>query len=191
MKVVINTKMEGLNLSHAAVMRYCRLKGIEIYSQVEKISGKCEKTDDPYNPEIFVEYFTDPGRGSGARWDEEDIERHDPALIQVVEEMEEKANSKYAEFQIIEIPDGMDYVVEHSEGGSEWIAQAHPTWGPDGRCFTPNPPSRPERMKALLGEMRWMMGGGEIKKPEPWLDSTNQLQDAIATEERNNAKEGE
>ena len=56
-----------------------------------------------------------------------DVERHDPLLIQVVEEMGEKAEGPCANLRIIEIPDGTDYEVQEYDG-MEWIAEKHQTW---------------------------------------------------------------
>lgn len=56
-----------------------------------------------------------------------DVERHDPLLVQCVEEMGEKANGACAELVVKEIPYGVDYVVEEYDG-MEWIAERHRTW---------------------------------------------------------------
>jgi hypothetical protein len=53
--------------------------------------------------------------------------RTDPNLIQVVEEMGEKANGKFAKLKIIEIPDNTEWTIEEYDG-LEWIAEAHRTW---------------------------------------------------------------
>ena len=58
---------------------------------------------------------------------EREIERHDPALIQAVEELGSKANGSHAELSVVEIPDGVDYIVEEYDG-MEHIAEAHRTW---------------------------------------------------------------
>ncbi len=55
------------------------------------------------------------------------VERHDPNLIKVVEEMGKEANGSCANLKIIEIPDGLDYVIEEYDG-KEWVAEKHRTW---------------------------------------------------------------
>lgn len=56
-----------------------------------------------------------------------EIERHDPQLIRVVEEMGEAASGACAKLAIVEIPDGTDYVIEEYDG-NEHIAETHRTW---------------------------------------------------------------
>lgn len=56
-----------------------------------------------------------------------DIDRHNPLLIKVIEEMGDKANGVCADLSIVEIPDGTDYVVEEYDG-NEHIAESHRTW---------------------------------------------------------------
>ena len=55
-------------------------------------------------------------------------DRADPLLVQVVEEMGAKANGRFAGLTVIEIPDGVDYLVEEYDG-FEHIAEKHRTWG--------------------------------------------------------------
>ena len=56
-----------------------------------------------------------------------DIRRNDPLLIQVVEEMGEKANDRYSELKIVEIPDDVEWQIDEYDG-AEWIAEKHRTW---------------------------------------------------------------
>ena len=56
-----------------------------------------------------------------------ELERDDPLLIEIVEELGEKANGRHAELDIIEIPDGVGWVVEEYDG-LEHIAEKHRTW---------------------------------------------------------------
>lgn len=53
--------------------------------------------------------------------------RHDPVLIQVVEELGAEADGMYARLKVVEIPDGVEYVIEEYDG-LEHIAEAHRTW---------------------------------------------------------------
>ena len=57
-----------------------------------------------------------------------DIERDDPELIAVVEELGQTAGGRYAELIIIEIPDGVEYTIEDYDG-IESIHEVHRSWG--------------------------------------------------------------
>lgn len=56
-----------------------------------------------------------------------DIERNDPNLIKVVVELGDEVNGKCSKLEIIDIPDGVDYVIEEYDG-NEHIAEKHRTW---------------------------------------------------------------
>ena len=56
-----------------------------------------------------------------------DLDRDDPVLVAVVEEMGKEANGFCAELKVIEIPDDVEWEVEEYDG-LEWIAEKHRTW---------------------------------------------------------------
>ena len=57
-----------------------------------------------------------------------ELERSDPVLIQVIEELGVIfAEGKYAELKIVEIPDGIEWYVSEYDG-MEHIAEKHRTW---------------------------------------------------------------
>jgi len=56
-----------------------------------------------------------------------DIARNDPLLIQVIKEMSADANGACAKLKIIEIPNGVKWVLEEYDG-LEWLAEKHQTW---------------------------------------------------------------
>jgi hypothetical protein len=59
------------------------------------------------------------------RWE---IERDDPVLIQVIEEVGlESAGSAYAELKIVEVPDGVKWHI-YEYDGMEHVAEEHRTW---------------------------------------------------------------
>lgn len=64
--------------------------------------------------------------------DERDIERDDPRLVQVVEEMGDAANSRYSNLKVIEIPDDVKWHV-HEYDGFESLHEDHRSWGSDAR----------------------------------------------------------
>ena len=56
-----------------------------------------------------------------------DIERNDPDLVQIVEEMGEEADGTFARLKVVDIPDDVDWQI-HEYDGVEWIAETHRTW---------------------------------------------------------------
>jgi len=136
MKIVINDCYGGFGLSYEGVMRYAELKGIKLYSEIKsslctyyltspedrivhdletfnKLSlNERQEYNKKYSAQIFNWYL---------------IERNDPALIQVVEELGEKSFGQHAKLSIVEIPDGVSWTIEEYDG-SEWVAEEHRTW---------------------------------------------------------------
>lgn len=130
MKIVINTCYGGFSLSDKAFEKYLQLKGTKFYSaegtllgksyytvpkeEYESIYAECvEKGDYTDCNDLFLSMF--------------DIERNDPILIQVVEELGDEANGRCATLKIVEIPDGVQWEIEEYDG-VEWIAEVHRTW---------------------------------------------------------------
>ena len=56
------------------------------------------------------------------------IERHNPLLVECVETLGSKdASGSYSSLSVVEIPDGVDYIVPEYDG-YEHIAENHRTW---------------------------------------------------------------
>lgn len=55
------------------------------------------------------------------------MDRSDPFLIQVVEEMGKDADSNFSALKIVEIPDDIDWEIQDYDG-MEWVAEKHETW---------------------------------------------------------------
>lgn len=144
MKVVINKCFGGFSLSHAAVMRYAELSGFTLYPWLDKITLDVYKDKAVIgNPELNHHYSRVPvddlpwaggfkALPSGAYFDPGGIDRNDPILIRVVEEMgaghRTGASGPYANLKVVEIPDGTDYEIDEYDG-NEHIAEKHATWG--------------------------------------------------------------
>jgi hypothetical protein len=112
MKIVINKCHGGFGLNHEATLLYGKLKGLNIVWEVDK-----SKLYHYYIGEISDDtYFAD--------WD---IQRTDPALIEVVEKLGENAGGRGAELKVVEIPDDVDWQLQEYDG-NEWIAEKHRTW---------------------------------------------------------------
>ena len=124
-KIVINNCYGGFSLSTLAIKRYYELK----YPEVQLFFYKLDFPLDSYkkvpieDADVILtkdlgDYFTGPL--------EEDylvisycISRHDPILVQVVEELGEKAGGRYAELKIVEIPGNKYRIGEYD--GQEWV----------------------------------------------------------------------
>lgn len=117
MKIVINTCYGGFNLSKEAVLLYAKYKGIELYPEDEKL--------------YFIYYLTPKERRKSEKDMEalypKDIERDDPILVKVVEELGEKANNYYSNLKVVEIPDGVAWEIDEYDG-IETIHEKHATW---------------------------------------------------------------
>jgi len=55
------------------------------------------------------------------------IERTDPVLIQMIEELGKRANGFFAELKIVEIPDDIKWTIEEHDG-MERVVEKHRTW---------------------------------------------------------------
>ena len=131
MKVVVNNCYGRFGLSPKAKERYWGLKGKQVFFYVrEHGSNKARKASADASPLLVEALFKDYGplvnlaevpREEFAR--SETIERHDPVLVRVVEEMGKAADGTCARLTVIEIPDGVDYVIRDYDG-MEWVA-----WG--------------------------------------------------------------
>lgn len=138
MKVVINRCYGGFGLSHKAVMEYAKIKGFKLYPFVEtrNASGKLNfHKHRPYKEgeDVFlIHYSRKPLTKKGtfddnSYFSDNEIERNDPALIQVVEKLGKEADGHCAKLGIIEIPDNVNWHVEEYDG-IEHIAEDHETW---------------------------------------------------------------
>ena len=140
MKVVINRCYGGFGLSHEAVMRYFEIKGITVYPEQSNDYWKFwtywtvkpeDRVEDKEGDDFYKMPIEDRQAYNKLRSEqtiyEREIDRDDPALVQAVEELGDKANGQHAELAVVQIPDGVDYIVEEYDG-MEHIAEAHRTW---------------------------------------------------------------
>lgn len=113
MKVVINQDFGGFGLSNEAFERYLDLKGIE-WCRVSSngMASYYHAGHINENDYYLCEY---------------DIERNDPILVQVVEEMGDEANGIYSSLKVVEITDGVEWVI-HEYDGVESIHEKHRIW---------------------------------------------------------------
>lgn len=113
MKVVINKCYGGFQLSHKAMMRYFELKGINVrpYTLIPGFEMQY-LSDEEVENQLYVGYEDDKGE----IWSPESISRTDPALVQVVEELGEEANSFLSKLKVEEVPDNTEWRIEEYDG---------------------------------------------------------------------------
>ncbi len=113
MKVAINTRIGGFTLSHEAIVAYWTQKGCVVEVKPTEWERYCSYTADG-----------EPVSAGG-----KDIPRHDPVLIQIIEEMKEAAAvGCYCTLKLVDIPDGVEYIIQTADDGTEWVAEKHRTW---------------------------------------------------------------
>ena len=136
MKVVINGCYGGYNLSALAISEWCKRKKKPCYffTHSEKKGYMPVELADITSRSYSWFAFTVPNPDD---FDDRDdsihiddyytIERNDPDLINVVEQLGVVANDDCADLSIVDIPDGVDYIIEEYDG-IEHIAEKHRTW---------------------------------------------------------------
>ena len=114
MEIVINKCFGGFGISHDAMLRYAEIKGLVLAFKKSQYGS--------------YEYYLDKIMDNDHYFWYGKIERTDPALIQVVKELGEKANGDYASLEVVKIPDGINYEIDEYDG-IETIHESHRSWG--------------------------------------------------------------
>ena len=112
-KIVINSDYGGFSLSDQAVLAYGRKKGLNLVK------------DENTNWSISIFYKDSVAKEN--YFDDREIPRNDPALVEVVEVLGEAANGFAANLKIVEIPEDVEWCVEENDG-REWVSEKHRTW---------------------------------------------------------------
>ncbi|BDH82553.1 hypothetical protein [Lactococcus lactis] len=138
MKIVLNKCFGGFSVSHEAKMMIFEKRGVEVFPYLskfgdeefiyEKLSKEKISGSGPRDITRDVTYFQkDPGLDSFSEdWGEEDKfdsiyldfddDRGNKDLVEVVEELGEKASGKYSNLKVVEIPDGASYEISDYDG---------------------------------------------------------------------------
>lgn len=106
-KIVINDDWGGFGLSEQAMTLYSKISGISL-------------SVDDYKRD----YFTTK---TGEEIYDVDLKRDDPILIQVIEQLGDKANGMHASLKIVEIPEEIEWIIQEYDG-VEHVAEKHRTW---------------------------------------------------------------
>ena len=146
MKVVINDCYGGFSLSTRGEAAYLKRKGETpfFYVNARTIDAHGSRIDfdrlkrwEPAEDEGFVIVYTylddlgddpDKEKREGARYfSGRDLNRSDPDLVAVVEEIGKPASGRHANLKVVEVPDDVEWVVEEYDG-MEWVSETHRTW---------------------------------------------------------------
>ena len=112
MKIVINTATGGFGLNDKGMSEFLSRKGVTFFTEQSK-----HKTTIYYVGEKR-EVFSD-----------HDIDRGDPVLVALVETLgDDIAEVPYCHLRVVEIPDGVKWMVMEEEWGVEYVAEQHRTW---------------------------------------------------------------
>nr|DAI17042.1 MAG TPA: hypothetical protein [Bacteriophage sp.]DAX17028.1 MAG TPA: hypothetical protein [Caudoviricetes sp.] len=126
MKVILNKCYGGFGVSQKAYELYAKKKGIEIFVyKLECTNDKpiYRKTD--MGSSIFTITFTKDFGDYVDLYDDNSEKyilelcsnhREDPVLIEVVEELGDRANSPFSKLVVVDIPDGMEYEIDDYDG---------------------------------------------------------------------------
>jgi hypothetical protein len=139
-KVVFNNCYGGFSLSKEACQRYWDIKGQQVWiednkpkimniftvwlvSPAERIKHKSTKEFHAMSMDERIAYNR---AQSEQTWYDRDVSRHDPVLVQVVEELGKKANGDHANLQI-EIVEGL-YRIDEYDGNETVVAPDGYEW---------------------------------------------------------------
>ena len=133
MKVVINSCYGVFDLSPLAIQELAKKQGKECYFFEVDLENNY-KLLTLHEAEQFIGYYAysvpNPQdynlneRAEEISIDYYGICRDDENLVAVVEELGEKACGAYTRFDIVEVPDGVDYEIKEYEG-CEFIREKH------------------------------------------------------------------
>lgn len=145
MKIVINRCYGGFGVSHEGMMRYFEILGKKVWP---------EKLEFQYSPNQYtywlvpeeeriktesiqpqVGYTDEQIQEAAATWEKAlnqylndiELDRNDPVLVQVVEELGEGSWGHFAELKVVEIPDDVNWYIDEYDG-LEWVAEVHRKW---------------------------------------------------------------
>ena len=121
MKIAINTKHGGFDLSEKAVLRYAELAGIKVYKR-QIYSSMIEWITIPLKE--YKELLETTGNLSLSGYTL-NITRNDPILIRVIEELGKECNTDWSSIKVVEIPDDIEWEISCYDGVETVVEVLH------------------------------------------------------------------
>lgn len=127
MKIILNKCFGGFDVSLKGYELYAKKKGFELFKYKDNLDFRNHQYIKIKNEEkeLFEHYFT-KDFGEVAKISDEDYEkyelylreeqRQDQTLIEVVEELGEKASGRFGKLEVVEIPDNSFYKIDEYDG---------------------------------------------------------------------------
>lgn len=103
-KVVVNACYGGFGLSEQAILRYAELKGFKLEKKFDRTFGS------------WPCWYIDGIQDSEHYFYEGDLERTDPILVQVVEELGKDSWGDFAQLRIANVPDDVAWYIDEYDG---------------------------------------------------------------------------
>jgi hypothetical protein len=126
MKVILNKCYGGFDVSDECYGLYAKKKGVKLFRYVDDYGMNLKKISDGNAGMNSIAYYFVRDYGEFLHRDDIDWDdyiylgrehREDPILIECVEELgTERASGRFGELVVVDIPDGMDYVIDEYDG---------------------------------------------------------------------------
>jgi hypothetical protein len=141
-RVVVNKCHGGFGLSEEAVNLYLQMLGKQVWVEVDSKykslnlctywlippdADRVEASPSNWHDMTMAERAAHNKKYTEQVFRPDDIERDDPYLVSVVKQLGKKASGRFAELEIVEIPEDVNWMIEEYDG-LEWVAEKHRTW---------------------------------------------------------------
>lgn len=135
-KIVYNACFGGFGLSREAVHRYAEIKGITLYADEDKFFTNYYLCTPEEYERLLKEEKSHPFDDRSGRYERSNamyfspssIARNDPALVQVVEELGDKASGSYSKLRIEELETGTMYRIDEYDGSETVVTRDADEW---------------------------------------------------------------
>lgn len=126
MKIILNKCYGGFDVSKEAYVLYAKKKGLELYQYASDFANFKKRIYKKTNDEtLFKNYFI-KDMGDNIEISNEDYKKYclylddtyrkDTTLIEVVEELGDKASGRFGDLKVVEIPNNSFYKIDEYDG---------------------------------------------------------------------------